>query len=180
MGGEIIKFEIAPPASPAEVERMEKEIGRRLHVVLREVFLHESASIRIMWNTEEFTGSAAVALADMPTDVLNWSGWRDCFEHPTNYGWPKKMSRKVYESLFPFQTAANGDAIVFEVTGDDDGMVMYLDHERGEFDRVVLDQSSRSFVETWFRLGCPGPEHWELAPFYDYDSQKISIDTIGA
>jgi hypothetical protein len=84
------------------------------------------------------------------------------------------MTLGIYERLFPFQAAGNGDVIVFETDGRDDGVAMYLDHERGEFDRVVVGASTSGFVESWIRLGCPGPESWELAPFYDYEAQTLS------
>ncbi len=157
---------------------------------IRRIFREESAAIDIFWTVSEgnaalppaireagFTGSVHLNLADLEADLLNWSGWRDCFEHPEDYDWPGKMTLRIYEKLFPFQATANGDVIVFESDGDEDGIVMYLDHERGDFDRVVLGASTTDFVESWFSLGCPGPESWELAPFYDYEAQALSRKT---
>jgi hypothetical protein len=70
--------------------------------------------------------------------------------------------------------------IVYVTEGEDHGNVVLLNHEGGEFDRAVLGRSLRDFLAAWMRLGCPGPESWELEVLYDYDEQRLNPNSPAA
>ena len=115
-------------------------------------------------------GSIHLSLEDLPGDFLNWTGWRDSL--------PDKITLEMWDEMFPVQAAANGDQIVVADQSDDPtDLVMYLDHEGGDFDRVLLAPTLEEFMNVWVQLGCPGPESWELEPLFDYDEQKLSLET---
>jgi len=61
--------------------------------------------------------------------------------------------------------AANGDMLALDVTEDaNDPPVIYLNHEAHEAIWTV-SPSWDTFIHEWARLGCVGPEEWNLEPF---------------
>jgi hypothetical protein len=109
--------------------------------------------------------------------MLNWSGWRDAFEHPDAYDWPVELNLEVYERLFPLMATGNGDQLVIVEPEEPENEVVYFDHEGGDFDIVVLSENLEEFFNTWIELGCPGPEWWELARFVDQKTLRLSLKT---
>jgi hypothetical protein len=61
--------------------------------------------------------------------------------------------------------AANGDMLALDVTEDaNDPPLIYLNHEVHEAIWTV-SPSWDTFIDDWTRLGCVGPEGWNLEPF---------------
>ncbi|MBI4885845.1 MAG: SMI1/KNR4 family protein [Acidobacteria bacterium] len=188
LGGEVDVCEVAPAATEAQVQAAEREIGRALPSVLRRLFVEQSASLRFCWSIEddgrlpaEFSGGLSgaidLSLADFPVRVLNWSGWRAAFENPAAHDWPVEFTVDLYERLFPLIATGNGDQIVIAEPEDPENEVVYLNHEGGDFDIVVLSENLEDFLNTWIELGCPGPEWWELARFLGQKTLRLSLKT---
>jgi len=97
-----------------------------------------------------------------------WESW----EQPSN----SVDENEAYHGLFPFLATTNGDFITIATQGAFAGRVVYADHEGGKFDRQVLGESLLEFLDVWCHLGCPGPESWALAPFYDESSRRLSLE----
>jgi hypothetical protein len=159
MGGEVDVFEIGPPAAVAQVGDMERQIAGAIPGLLRRLFLEQSACLRMFWTVEEGTrlpedlgdgllGSIDLSLAGLPTDLLNWSGWRAAFEDPAAHDLPTDFTVKDY-----------------------------LSHDASDFNFVILADGLEQFLNTWIALGCPGPEWWDLAHFIDPDTLKLSLTT---
>lgn len=188
LGGDVAVFEIGPPATEARVEAIEQQAARRLPGGLRRLFLEQSSRLRMFWAIEEgarlpgvlgsgLSGCVDLSLDELPADLLNWSGWRPAFENPAAHDWPAEVTVDLYDRLFPLLAPTNGDRIVVAEPGDPDNEVVYLNHEGCEFDLVILADRLEDFLNTWFQLGCPGPEWWGLAPFLDPDTLKLSLKT---
>jgi cell wall assembly regulator SMI1 len=188
LDGEVTSFKLLPPATAAEIDKVERDMGRHLPPALRRVFVTESAGFDVMWTIDSsdrlpeemqgcFAGSFDLALADLPLIIENWSGWRDSFAFPEQHGQPAAWNLTIYEALFPLIAAANGDQIVLARDDDEPGEVIYLNHEGDEFDKAILANSLDEFLNVWVPLGCPGPEYWELQTFFDFDAQRLSLDT---
>jgi hypothetical protein len=189
LGGDVATFEIGPPATVQDVVEIERRIERDIPQALRRVLLEQSAGLRFSWTVErrapvpkifrnDLAGSIELTLSELPTDMVNWFGWRDAFEYPEEYGLPTDLTVQDYEELFPLVAAVNGDQIVVaDPTNNPSDAVMYLNHEAGDFNFVILADTLEDFLNTWIPLGCPGPEWWELAPFIDTKTLKLSLNT---
>jgi hypothetical protein len=182
LGGEVDVFKVEAPATATQIETTERQIDRRLPAPLRRFFLEVSAGIDLLWSVDtpdrEFMGRFDLRLADLPVAWTNWTGWRDTFANPTAYDWPPVMNLHVFEAAFPLLSVSNGDQLIlFDDDPGDPGEVMYLNHERGEGDRVILATSLERFLRAWIPLGCPGPDFDDLVDFYDFDAQELSLDT---
>jgi hypothetical protein len=188
LGGDLGFLEVGPPATEAHVQAVERDIGRRLPRELRALFTEQSSRLRMHWIMEAggrlpdvlgngLSGHVDLSLDELPAAVLNWSGWRPTFENPAAYDWPPELTVELYERLFPLMAGTNGDQIVIAEPDDPENEVVYLDHEGGDFNLVVLADKLEDFLNVWFALGCPGPEWWGLAPFLDPGTTKLSLTT---
>jgi hypothetical protein len=189
LGGDVAVFEIGPVATSAQLDTVERRIAREIPPALRRLFLEQSATLRMFWTIEnrqhgpkslrsDLAGSIDLSLLELPTDLLNWSGWRAAFEYPAEHGLSPDLTVQDYEELFPVVVPANGDQIVVvDPERNPSDAVMYLNHEADDFNFVILSDSLEEFLNTWFQLGCIGPEWWALAPFFDEETLKISLNT---
>lgn len=167
---------------------MERVIGRTIPPTLRRIFAEQSAALKLSWTLEGklpgglgrgLSGNIDLSLADLPNDVLNWSGWRAAFESPVEHGWPAEWNVDAYRELFPLVAALNGDQIVVadrdEETSD---LVLYLNHDGdGDFSFLILADTLEDFLNIWCQLGCPGPEWRDLVRFMDPRTDRLSLRT---
>jgi len=166
---------------------MERVIGRTIPPTLRKIFTQQSAALKFCWalpvdlpgGPRGLWGRMLLSLADLPTDFLNWSGWRATFETPLEHGWSSEWTVDAYRELFPLITAPNGDQIVVadrdEETSD---LVLYLNHDGdGDFEFLILAETLEDFLRIWFQLGCPGPEWRDLVRFMDTKTDRLSLTT---
>jgi hypothetical protein len=178
-----IEFKLARRATPQEIRQLERKIGRKLPPGLARLFGECSASIEFIWHASKKIpvpvelhgirlGVCIFSLEMVETNVVNWSGWEDCFAHPEDYGGGEP--RFAFDQLFPILSTGNGDALVTVVKGPKKGEVYYLNHEGGEMDWACLAKTLPDFLVTWFGLGCPGPEYEALLPFFDSDLDLLS------
>ncbi len=75
-----------------------------------------------------------------------------------------------------FFHVANGDVWGIDTTPATRGRVLYLDHEGGDSHGTVLGPDIVTVMNNWCRLGCVGPEFWNLAPFLN---PNTGIDGFG-
>lgn len=164
------RIELAPPASPAEVERVEGALRRRLPRALRDVVLEYSRRVCVQWQLREhtgppqefraiFAGECRWDLEALPDLVVQHQDWLDnCFSDPTDdYG-------SVWYGKLPFLVVGNGDmvAIALDEPGEP---VVYLSHDDGEGHGYRLGSDFVDYVERLSILDCPGAEDWQWLPF---------------
>jgi hypothetical protein len=188
LGGEVDRFEIGPPATPTQLEAMQQRIGCEIPAALRQLFLEQTASVRLFWSVEthvlpkpfenDVVGGCDLSLEDLPGDLLNWSGWRAAFEDPSEHGLSPDLTVEDYEELFPVVADVSGDQIVVaDPEKNPSDAVVYLNHESSEFNFVILAPTLEQFLNTWIALGCPGPGWEQLAPFIDTRTLELSLKT---
>lgn len=187
LGGDVAAFHVEGVAGEREIVAIEHEIGRPLPHGLRRFFRTEAMGITLRWEIEPdrlpdddvfaegLAGGCDLRLSQLPTDWVNWMGWRDSFADPEAVGWPPEFNLEAYDAVFPLHSVMNGDQLIFADEPGEPSLVLYLDHEGGGFDRVQLASTLQDFLDTWTALGCPGPESWELERFYDYEAQRLSV-----
>lgn len=187
LGGDVVVFDVGSPATETEVRDIEQRIGRVIPATLRRVFREQCRRMRMLWTLDDagklskllgdsLAGGIDLSLEELPTDLLNWSGWRAAFEYPAEHGLPVEITAEDYEELFPLVTATNGDQLVVaDPARNPSDAVMYLNHESGDFNFVILSDRLEDFLNSWIQLGCIGPEWWELAPFLDLETFKLSL-----
>ena len=108
-------------------------------------------------------------LTEYKTEYENWL--RESFIDPDD------PYDKVWYDKLAFMTVPNSDMIAFDVTaGHSDCPVVYLSHDDGELHGCRLGTSFVDFMSRWSNLGCPGPEDWQMAPFYDWE-RRILMDS---
>lgn len=189
-GGEVVKRRIDPPATRAEVSAAERALGRRIPADLVEFFLEGTRGLDVCWGLEldrgpgidafggALGGSATLDLEQLDSLLESWSSWEASFRGAAAYaGNHVDLTLVDYERLFPIEVAGNGDVVVLVTKGEDRGSVVLFDHEGGNFDRAVLGRSLREFLCAWLSLGCPGPESFTLEELYDYDEQRLGVES---
>jgi hypothetical protein len=179
LGVEISIYRIDPPADEVSIKRIENQIKRRIPTPLKDFFKNISRNTDIFWNLEEdnlfgngLCGGITLSLEALPGRLLNWSGWEDDPGFHENH-----LIIYTYDQLFPLIPVQNGDEIAYVESGIDKGAVVYLNHENDDFNNVILSPTFDDFIRVWTTLGWPGPQHWDIEQFYDYEKQMLSTTT---
>jgi hypothetical protein len=162
-------LEIAPPAREEDILAAEARLGRPLPSSLRHVLLTFSAHVWMKWY---WTGGPAEPrpLKNLSRHgELEWNcatllRYRSDDEDPTDdvfmYG---EEGAALYRETVVFQEVGNGDALAVDFRS---GQVVYLDHEGGAGQGVVLAPSFETFVTSYSDIGCSGADWDVLAPVY--------------
>jgi hypothetical protein len=97
LGGDVVVFDVGPPATETQLRDIEQRIGCVIPATLRRVFREQCACMKMFWTVEDarrlskllgdgLAGGIDLSLQDLPVDLLNWSGWRAAFESPAEHG----------------------------------------------------------------------------------------------
>lgn len=172
-GGDVYPLHIDKPASVEDVERVESQLGRRLPISLRKMFLEFSAGVKFIWRLPEDSsppfniysgGFEGIELAWLTSLEDARQGWiRYVFSDPAD-----PYSSKWHDKL-AIISVINGDMIGIDLRSAD-GCVVYLSHEGDEdLHGMILGRNFAEFMEHWSMLGCVGPKGWEIKPFIEGD-----------
>lgn len=179
-------FEFSKPAEKSQIAWREKQIGRAIPEALKSLALQCASRIEVHWcvfpetkdllgcvSEYDFCGDFSFNIYNF--DFTNWNGWKESFDNWHNYS--NSPPSYPFEALFPVFELGNGDVIATVVTGNDEGSVIYLDHEGGDGDWKRLAPTIEWFIDSVIDLGFPGLEWSSINLFYDEKLQRISTTT---
>ena len=159
-GGETRPLVIEPPATEARVAEVERTLGYALPSRLRRFFLEEAASVRFQWFLP--TGS------EPPFVDISSGGLSMSLEELVDLAAQHRRRGRI-----AFQLVANGDLVAIDVrnTGEP---VVFLSHDGGDGDGVVLGRDLDDYLARHATLGGVGPEDWQWLPFVsEIDDERI-------
>jgi hypothetical protein len=177
-GAVVQALEIAPPALETEVRATERRLGRPIPSALRDALLGFSAHVHFMWYLDDGPAEPRALKNLSRFGELEWSCAtleRYRTEHDDlsadieMYG---QEGATLLTETIVFQVVANGDALAVDCRS---GAVVYLDHEGGPGNGVVLAPSFSDFVNRYSAIGCSGPDWDVLEPICD--SRGIDPET---
>jgi len=178
------RFEIAPPATDREVNRIERKLGCAIPSSLRKVFLEYSAATRIEWALPEETvrpepfrqiwsGECRWDLASLPELLDTYRSWLEIFPEPTDF-WDGPWQNK-----FPVLEVGNGDMLAIDL--GEQQAVVYLSHEGDDsVHGYWLGRDFEDYVDRLSQLGCVGSEDWQLKPFVSGSRSLLETDGANA
>lgn len=193
---DVARLEISPPASDEIWERVTKAIGITPPRSFESVVRTRSARVAMHWaldGEDPLIGGVMMptwggrhrgdrtglwCLEDHPALKDTYDNWiRVCWDQPM---WDDNEYLRGYAdawySKLPFIEVADGDLIAFDMSeGPHHGSVVYLCHdEYCEIHGKRLGDDFADFIAKWSRIGCVGPEGWEIEKFYADD--QIQVD----
>lgn len=173
-------FDIAPPATLADIDAVESELGAKIPISFRKVLLAFSARIRVSWQLPEFcqpphpfeifSGECSWDLSNLPELHKQYQEQLGMMDE----GEDEEASR--WREMFPFLRVGNGDYIVIDVASPDGDAVVYSDHEGDEAHGYKLGETFADYVDRLTQLACVGPEYWQWMPFTDGRDSRLLVD----
>lgn len=180
-----VLFNVDVPATKAEIEETERELGKKLPRSLKEFFLTVSKDINFFIDIDETllkeleknkelasTGLFELNLSlegviDAEDNKENWVN--TCFSNlEDDYD-------KVWHNKLGLMSVGNGDVIAFDLLSDkEDPNVVYLSHDDAKEHGWVLGLSFESYITNYVGIACSGLESWETEPFIT--DPKVGID----
>ena len=168
-GCEIEPLRLEFPAKERHLARHEKKRKMQLPDPLRSFFLNVGKGVHFSWRNPDWAlefsdhqrlenpgGRLHLRLKDV-TPVTRLDGW-----DPEALGEDADEVRAFLENAIAFMAVGNGDHLVIDMRDD---RVKYLSHDDPDAMGVVLGPDFDAFMDAWSRLGCVGPEIWQLRPF---------------
>ena len=154
-GNELSRIVIAPPATRAEVDRVEGALRRKLPRALAAFYRKAAAAVEIRYHliTDDGGGARVAALHELPALREQARGWaRDTWiaEFPAERRW-------WLESL-PFIALDSGDMVGLGPRGE----VVALVHDD---EAHVIAPSFDRFLDAWQRLAYVEPSWWAIRGF---------------
>jgi hypothetical protein len=159
-GGETRPLVIEPPATASRVADVERALGHALPARLRRFFLEEAASVQFQWFLPT---SSEPPFIDTSSGGLSIS-LEAIVDLATQHGRRGRIA---------FQLVANGDLVAIDVRKPGEPVV-FLSHEGGDGDGVVLGRDLDDYLARHAALGYVGPEDWQWLPFVsEIDDERI-------
>ncbi|MBL4810578.1 MAG: SMI1/KNR4 family protein [Phycisphaerales bacterium] len=169
LDAEGVQCEIRGPATEDEIDDLEEELCFEIPECLRTFMEDESAYINFWWYLKSDISPINVS-GDMPycgyiefgpQSIITLNSDRTGFlsdDLPNIY-------RRQWKQAFRILGVGNGDDIALDTfQNPDEPPVIYLNHEEPE-KQVRLADSFQEFIDTWFALGCVGPEGSNIRHF---------------
>jgi hypothetical protein len=183
------ELEIASTATDSEVQKVERELGRKLPDELRTLFLGYSSHVWFNWY---FSSEVVERMPERITDIrggcVNISLGLQCAAQSNWTGFTERFPRRapngsiIYQSddLWPFMESASGDVLGLVVRGPNVGSVVLQGLESTELDCARLGDSFAGFLLSWAEIGCPGPDVYSIGPFYDKGADLLDVTSTTA
>ncbi|MBP89732.1 MAG: SMI1/KNR4 family protein [Planctomycetaceae bacterium] len=185
-GGSAEPLATGPPATSKEIEAIEKEVGSKLPKSLRLIITSYSGEVQVSWQLPD-EAQRPETFREIFSGGISWSLKRIKEAENERRGWqknvfadPKDEYDAVWHNKLGFMQVPNGDVIAFDLKGGDDPPVVYLSHEDGECHGYRLGDNFIDFVDRWTRIGCPGPEDWQMSPFLASPQSGFGTDSTNA
>jgi cell wall assembly regulator SMI1 len=168
-----------PPASEAELQSLEADLGHPLPASLREVLGLVSGHVELRWFApagnkypeplhQNFSGDLHWSLDLIRQFRKDKSEWIETvFKNPLD-----KYDR-VWHDKLAFHEVGNGDYLSLDLATSTFGQVVYLSHDDGEGHGYVMANSFSELLDRWVPLGCTGAEDWQWLPFTNNKSTCI-------
>lgn len=176
-GIDVEPLRIDPPATDAEVDEVECQLGFALPLSFRAVLTTLSRSVSWSWRSSEdfappfrgiFSGELSWSVDALPELQVGLRGWiRACFPDladPYHEVWHRKLALAALK---------NGDFLAVDLGPEHPGEIVYLSHDDGDGHGYVLAESLCDLVDRWAPLACPGPEDWQWLGFVPWDERLI-------
>lgn len=171
LGGRADPLVVEPPATLADVEALEEQLGTSLPAALRDVLLTFSRKVDFRWFLPE-----DFLLSDEFREIFrgdcHWSiEWLEDFNQEKNkwinevFPNPSDPYDAVWHNSLGFHAVGNGDYLAINMRADEPQSVVYLSHDDGEGHGHKLGADFQDFLLRWSRLGCVGAEDWQWLPF---------------
>lgn len=180
LGGKRDKIVTKPPATPRNVEKVERKINQRLPASFRDFLTSSFSSLEFSWWLPDkvvlpkplrgiFSGMFdGFGLEHVGECEGIRQGWIEtCFPDPDN------PYDRVWQGTLAFMHVPNGDLLAFDLATGGDAAVIYLNHEGGDSHGKRLADNFADLMNRWSPLGCPGCEDWQWEPFCDTSSGLI-------
>ncbi|MBI3828423.1 MAG: SMI1/KNR4 family protein [Planctomycetes bacterium] len=171
LGGKVRQLEVKKPAALSEVQAVEHALGFRLPASFRQVLLEFSSGVEFDWYLPNkfklptalkgiFSGGFSWDLDQMLGLEEGRAGWvESCFSDSSNsYDILWQNSQSVIH-------VPNGDVIAFYSRGTEDPQMIYLSHDGCTSHGYKLGENFIDLMSRWSKIGCPGPEDWQLLKF---------------
>jgi hypothetical protein len=179
------RFDIDPPAAPADVAAIEESLRQPLPPSFRRVLLEYSSAVCIEWEVadeargtmpdvfrEIWAGECRWDLSAIASLVATYQEWLTIFTDPNDkYDGP-------WQNKFPVLEVCNGDMIAVDISTEATQPVVYLSHEGDDtVHGFWLGRDYEDYIDRLTLLGCVGAEDWQLAPFLP--GPRTYLDTDG-
>jgi ankyrin repeat protein/cell wall assembly regulator SMI1 len=196
-GWHLVTLDIDPPATEAEIRRVEIRHGLTVPAQLREVLLLHSAHVRFGWSIPSlfhpFEG------LDLPTSgglrdslwslehidrkaIVSFNSLRDNLANSGDGEEPN--APEMWDNQFPFAAVGEGDALTIDMSLPNGPQpVRYFSSEREGLHHHIIAPDFVSFITAYTRLGCAGSDHDDWFRFItrdDGDLRYLDPDSDGA
>jgi ankyrin repeat protein len=184
---ELVLLEIDPPATEAELRRIEIRHGLTIPAQLRELLLLHSAHVHFGWS---------IPILLQPLEGLNlptsgglhdslWSlghidqqaipAFKRLRDHLANLGdGEEPNSPEMWDNQFPFATVGEGDALTIDMSQPNGPQpVRYFSSEREGLHDHAIAPDFFSFITAYTRLGCAGRDHDDWFRFIAKDEGDL-------
>jgi ankyrin repeat protein/cell wall assembly regulator SMI1 len=169
----LVPLEIDPPATEAEIQRVEIKYGLRVPAQLREILLLHSARVRFGWSIpslmQPFEG------LNLPTsgglrDGL-WSldhierkaivSFNSLRENVAKLGDGEEPNTpEMWDNQFPFAAVGSGDTLTIDMSAPQGPQpVRYFSSDREGLHHHIIAPDFVAFITAYTRLGCAGSDH---------------------
>ena len=177
---------VEPPATPLEIDEIEKILGQRLPDDYKKLFSF-SRRVEFRYQFEEempdefsqlFSGEIYWDLGKLKEQLTNFHAWVEASLDPAlNDHDAIEVTRRLWPDKIPMIEVPNGDIILI---GSSPSEVVYFSHEGDRMHGKRLSDNLWDFLEFHSRIGFIGSEDWQFEPFYDFEMDKMitSGDTV--
>ena len=169
-GAVIQVLRVEPPALAADVRTVESRLGRRLPVSLRRALLGFSREVHFKWYLHDGPAEPR-ELKDLSRGgELYWNldtlkrDRREDDDRSDDVFLYGEAGADLLRATVVFQEVGNGDSLAVDCRSD---QVVYLDHEGGLANGIVLGSSFAKFVSAYSSVGCAGPDSEQLRAILD-------------
>ncbi|MDQ1088363.1 SMI1/KNR4 family protein [Siphonobacter sp. SORGH_AS_1065] len=174
-----VKPFIDRPATIAEINSVEEQIGKIIPDDLRKLFLF-SRHLEFSYQFDEtlseefrqnFSGDIYWNLNSLAEQYTNFQEWVKASIDPAYNGTRAiEITEKLWQDKLPLMHVPNGDVIAI---GDNHSEIIYFSHEGDAMHGKMLGNNLWNFLDFYSRIGFAGSEDWQLEPFFDFDKNMM-------
>jgi hypothetical protein len=160
----IDSFEVARPATPAQLAPIEKAISQALPPKFRKFLVEVCGGVELSWSLES---GVLVRLKDEGETIyggsMSFHVDRLLSESPqfSKDFEPDDFHREYRPGkLLCFASTPNGDQFAVVLDGPETDSIRYLSHDLDDIHFYKVADDMDSFISNYARLGFAGPEYW--------------------
>jgi cell wall assembly regulator SMI1 len=163
------------PATKAEIDSVEKQIGKTIPDDLKKLF-HFSRHLEFSYQFDEtlseefrqnFSGDIYWNLNSLAEQYTYFQEWIKASIDPEyNEREAIEITQKLWQDKLPLMDVPNGDIIAI---GNNPSEIIYFSHEGDTMHGKILGDNLWNFLDFYSRIGFAGSEDWQFEPFFDFD-----------